>query len=306
MLNNETRELLVEAYKNYTAKELSEIFNIHISSVYRIVKQKRDTGCVKLQTNKRGRKSVLTEKDLKNISGLIDSQPDITINEIIEKLELKATNETVRKAVIKMGYKYKKKSLHASERERPDVIYERKNWIGHLPEYDKNRLVFIDESGVNTDLARIYGRAIDGERCVDKVPLNTPQNTTILSSVRYNGETVYTVYQGGTTSDKFADYLKNTLAPTLHKDDIVIMDNMRTHHSKEVKKIIEELKINVVYLPPYSPDFNPIEKMWSKIKSILRKLKVRVLENLPDAIKYSFSKVCESDCLGWFHSCFIY
>ncbi len=67
---------------------------------------------------------------------------------------------------------------------------------------------------------------------------------------------------------------------------------------KEVKKIIEELKINVVYLPTYSPDFNPIEKMWFKIKSILRKLKVRVLENLPDAIKYSFSKVCESDCLG--------
>ena len=119
MLDNETRELLVKAYKNYTAKELSEIFNIHISSIYRIVKQKRDTGCIKLQTNKRGRKSVLTEKDFKNISGLIDSQPDITINEIIEKSELKATNETVGKAVIKMGYKYKKKPLHASERERP-------------------------------------------------------------------------------------------------------------------------------------------------------------------------------------------
>ncbi len=101
-LDNETRELLVKAYKNYTAKELSGIFNIHISSVYRIVKQKIDTGCVKLQTNKRGRKSVLTEKDFKNISGLIDSQPDIIINEIIEKLELKATNETVGKAVIKM------------------------------------------------------------------------------------------------------------------------------------------------------------------------------------------------------------
>ena len=188
----------------------------------------------------------------------------------------------------------------------PGVIYERKNWIEHLPGYDKNKLVFIDESGVNTDLTRIYGRAIDGKRCAGKVPLNTPQNTTILSSVRYNGKTVYTVYQGGTTSDKFAGYLKNILAPDLHKDDIVIMDNMRTHHSKEVKRIIEELKINVVYLPPYSPDFNPIEKMWSKIKSVLRKLKVRVLESLPDAIKYSFSKVCEADCQGWFHSCFIY
>ena len=188
----------------------------------------------------------------------------------------------------------------------PDVARERKNWIECLPEYDKNNFVFIDESGINTDLTRIYGRAIDGERCIDKVPLNTPQNTTILSSVRYNGETVYTVYQGGTTSDKFSDYLKNILAPTLHKNDIVVMDNMRTHRSKEVKKVIEELKINVVYLPPYSPDFNPIEKMWSKIKSVLRKLKARDLNNLPEAVRYSFSTICASDCLGWFNSCFIY
>ena len=188
----------------------------------------------------------------------------------------------------------------------PAVVRERKNWIECLLGYDKNNFVFIDESGVNTDLTRIYGRAIDGERCVDKVPLNTPQNTTILSSVRYNGETVYTVYQGGTTSDKFSDYLNNILAPALHKNDIVVMDNMRTHRSKEVKKVIEELKINVVYLPPYSPDFNPMEKMWSKIKSVLRKLKIRIIENLPDAIKYSFSKVCASDCLGWFNACFIY
>lgn len=76
------------------------------------------------------------------------------------------------------------------------------------------------------------------------------------------------------------------------------MNNMRTHNSKKVKKVIEELEINVVYLPPYSPDFNPIEKMWSKIKSILRKLKIRALENLPEAVRYSFSTVYTSDCLG--------
>ncbi len=92
-----------------------------------------------------------------------------------------------------------------------------------------------------------------------------------------NGEHAYTTYQGGTTNENFIDYLKNVLAPTLREDDIVVMDNMRTHHSKAVKKIIEELKLNVIYLPPYSPDFNPIEKMWSKIKAVLRKLKIRVL-----------------------------
>lgn len=113
---------------------------------------------------------------------------------------------------------------------------------------------------------------------------------------------MYTSYQGGTTKDKFIGYLKNVLAPALKKVDTVIMDNMRTHHSKEIKKVMEDLKINVVYLLPYTPDLNPIEKMWSKIKSILRKLKARDLSILSEVIGYAFSKICVSDCIGWFHS----
>ena len=140
-----------------------------------------------------------------------------------------------------------------------------------MSDYDRNKLVFLDESGVNIDLTRIYGCAAGGRRCIGKKPLNTPENTTILSSIRLNGETMYTSYQGETTKDKFIGYLENVLAPVLKKYYIVIMDNMRTHNSKEVKKVIKDLKINVVYLLPYSPDMNPIEKMWSKIKSILRK-----------------------------------
>ena len=87
-----------------------------------------------------------------------------------------------------------------------------------ITQCEADKLVFLDESGVNTDLSRRYGRAIGGERSVDKTPLNTPANTTILSSVRRNGETAYTIYSGGTTREKFLDYLKNTLIPTLHED----------------------------------------------------------------------------------------
>lgn len=184
----------------------------------------------------------------------------------------------------------------------PDVDVKRKTWTENLPKYDKDNFVFLDESGINTNLTRIYGRAAGGNRCVDRTPLNTPKNTTILSSVRLNGETAYTTYQDGTTKDKFIDYLKNVLAPTLHEGDIVVMDNMRTHHSNAVREVIEELKINVIFLPPYSPDFNPIEKMWSKIKSVLRKLKIRDLNLLSDAIEYAFSCVTSSDCYGWFCS----
>lgn len=140
---------------------------------------------------------------------------------------------------------------------------------------------------------------------MDSAPINTPQNTTILSSIRPDGQTAYTTYQGGTTKDKFIDYLKDILAPTLRKGDVVIMDNMRTHHSKEVKRVLEDLKIKAIFLPAYSPDFNPIEKMWSKIKSVLRKLKVRTLDALSNAIHSAFSMISSSDCQGWFSSCYV-
>ena len=163
----------------------------------------------------------------------------------------------------------------------PDVVQKRNEWLENIDSYDADTLVFLDESGVNIDMTRRYGRAVGKARAVDKTPESTPTNTTILSSVRLNGDTAYTTYSGGTTGDVFVDYLENILIPTLHKGDIVI------------------------YLPPYSPDFNPIEKMWSKIKSILRKLKARTLDALPDAIETAFSAVHPSDCMGWFKSCFV-
>ncbi len=184
----------------------------------------------------------------------------------------------------------------------PDVVEKRNEWLKMIPQLDKSKLVFLDESSVNTNFTRIRGRSLGGTRCVDNVPLSTPKNTTILSSIRWNGETAYTTYQGGTTCEKFTNYLKNVLAPTLRESDIVVMDNMRTHHAKAVEKVIEELKLNVIYLPPYSPDFNPIEKMWSKIKAVLRRIKVRIPSDLSDAINIAFSSVTQSDCFGWFSS----
>lgn len=184
----------------------------------------------------------------------------------------------------------------------PDVKEKRKAWVKTIIEYPPEKLVFLDESGVNTDMTRIYGRAIGGARAVDNAPINTPANTTILSSIRLNGETVYTTYNGGTTGDKFVDYLKNILIPTLSKGDVIIMDNMRSHHVKAVREVIENVKMILLYLPPYSPDLNPIEEMWSKVKAVLRKLKIRVSTELPAAIHSAFSCITSEDCHGWFNS----
>lgn len=172
-----------------------------------------------------------------------------------------------------------------------------------MPENDVNKLVFLDESGLNTDMTRRYARSKSNERAVDGVPVNTPCSTTILSSIRLNGKTAHIVYQGGTTAQRFAEYLKETLLPTLSTDDVIIMDNMRSHHAKAVKALLEASGIRYLYLPPYSPDLNPIEKMWLKVKACLRKQKVRIPSQLPNAIESAFSSVCPSDCLGWFRSC---
>ncbi len=163
-----------------------------------------------------------------------------------------------------------------------------------------DRLVFLDESGINTDLTRLYGRAPSSQRVVDHTPLNTPKTTTVLSSIRLNGEKAFTTYQGGTTGERFVTYLKETLLPTLHSGDIVVMDNMRSHHVKAVRDVLEDKGMFLFYLPPYSPDLNPIEKMWSKVKAILRGWKIRSLDALPAALASAMDIISVPDCHHWF------
>ena len=185
-----------------------------------------------------------------------------------------------------------------------DVEEKRKLWKENITAELAEHLVFLDESGVNTDMTRRYGRAQASERCVGHAPLNTPQTTTVLSSIRFNGEKAFTTYQGGTTGERFVAYLKDTLLPTLHPGDIVVMDNMRSHHVKAVGDLLAAKGMVPLYLPPYSPDLNPIEKMWSKVKAILRSWEIRTLDALPDAIRRALDLVSVQDCQHWFAASF--
>lgn len=190
--------------------------------------------------------------------------------------------------------------VHASERERPDVKAKRELWIEMMPSVSGSKLVFLDESGVNTDMARRYGRAASKERVVDHVPLNTPKSTTIISSIRLDGTTVSAVFEGAINGERFREYLTEHLVPTLKAGDWVVMDNLASHKVTGVADIIREAGAIPAYLPPYSPDLNPIEMMWSKIKAILRKLRLRTLEELLIAIPIALGCINPSDCAGWF------
>jgi transposase len=165
------------------------------------------------------------------------------------------------------------------------------------------RLVFIDESGAKTNMTRLYGRAMAGQRAVDDTSSGHWCTTTMISSVRFDGSTACMVVDGATTKDIFEAYVEQILLPTLKAGDIVILDNLSAHKSQHVRELIESIGAELCYLPAYSPDLNPIEKMWSKIKSILRTLKAKTQEALINAIAKALEKVTASDAKGWFESC---
>lgn len=168
---------------------------------------------------------------------------------------------------------------------------------------DLGRLVFVDESGAKTNMTRLYGRAIAGQRAVDDTPCGHWCTTTMISSVRLNGSTACMVVDGATTKAIFEAYVELILLPTLREGDIVVLDNLAAHKSEQILKLIESAGAQLWYLPAYSPDLNPIEKMWSKIKSILRTLKARTKEALIYAIAKALDMVTANDAKGWFESC---
>ena len=190
-----------------------------------------------------------------------------------------------------------------ANRSVPDVAEKRKAWNGIISGFSTNNLVFLDESGCNTDMTRRYAYAQGGSRAVDSAPLSKPKNTTILSSIQLDGSLHYTTFSGGTTVEKFNQYLVNDLLPYLNPDSVLVMDNMKSHHAKAIKQLLEKAKVRYIFLPPYSPDLNSIENLWSKVKALLRKFKARTLETLPDAIQRAFRAVTLSDCSGWFCAC---
>jgi transposase len=188
-----------------------------------------------------------------------------------------------------------KKSLRASEQGRADVKQAREQWQRTQSSLDASKLVFLDESGAKTNMTRLRGRAKAGQRCIDDTPHGHWYTTTLISSVRLDGSTACMAIDGATTGE--------ILCPTLKPGDIVILDNLGAHKRQAAIDAIESTGAEVRFLPPYSPDLNPIEKMWSKIKEFLRAAKARTQETLYNAIAAALKTITSKDAIGWFQSC---
>lgn len=163
--------------------------------------------------------------------------------------------------------------------------------------------MFLDESGAKTNMTRLRGRAQRGQRVYASSPQGHWYTTTMISSIRLNGSTACMAINAATDTEVFRTYVEQVLCPSLCNGDIVIMDNLSSHKSGPTIELIEATGADVLFLPAYSPDFNPIEKMWSKVKESLRAAEARNQEELVNAIGQALAKVTAQDAINWFASC---
>lgn len=193
-----------------------------------------------------------------------------------------------------------KKTAHAAERERPDVLTRCEAWFEAQTDLDPARLVFVDESWASTNMARRYGRCPRGERLRMSVPHGHWKTTTLIVGLRLDGIAAPFVIDCPVNREVFETWVARVLAPDLRAGDVVIMDNLSSHKGPRVRELIESAGARLLYLPPYSPDFNPIEHAFAKLKALIRKAAPRTLEALWETIGKVVNLVTPSECENMF------
>jgi transposase len=183
------------------------------------------------------------------------------------------------------------------------VKAKRDEWVATQPALDPAKLVFLDETGASTAMTRSHGRCPRGERLVMDVPHGHWKTTTFVVALTLGGLAAPTVVDGAMTGDLFVAYVAQQLAPTLKAGDVVVMDNLSSHHRAGVRAAIEAAGAELRYLPPYSPDLNPIEKAFSKLKSLLRKAAKRTITELESYLGEALDAFSPEECANYFRSC---
>ncbi len=198
-----------------------------------------------------------------------------------------------------MGLSFKK-SLQAAEQDRPDVAARRRIWRAARRFIDPERLVFIDETGVNTKMIRLYGRAPRGQRLKAKAPFGHWMTITFVAGLRLSGVSAPWVLDGPMDGAAFRTYIHHALAPALEAGDIVVMDNLPAHKVAGIAEAIRRQGAQLFYLPPYSPDMNPIEMAFAKLKALLRQDPVRNVEALWQRIGTLLDDFKPEECANYF------
>jgi transposase len=307
--SNDLRTKIIEAYQKKVGslRKLAERFSVSFSFVARLIKRFRETGSVAPKPHRGGAKSKLDLVDLFTLRDLSNEHPDATLAELselfFEQTGIRVNGSTIARKLKQLRISRKKKTFHASERDTPEVQQERKEFQEDKPNMPVSKLIFIDESGINTGMARTYGRAPIGQRVEGAKPRNTGANISLVGALRLSGITAIMMLQGAIDGAAFTPFVEDLLVPTLRPGDLVLIDNLNIHKGKEVEKAIQATRAELKYLPRYSPDFSPLENCWSKLRELLRGMAARTVETLEESVKNALNQITEKDVRGWFKHC---
>ncbi len=285
-----------------TQAEAAQLLKVSETTVKRYVRQRRETGHVRPKPIP-GRPPTKRAPLEAQLQPQLEKQPDATLQEHCDTWEahsgIKVSISTMSRAIEHVKWTRKKKYFKKVERKEA----ERSQWREQTQELDASKLVFLDESGSNIALTRLYARAPKGKRAQGSIPRNRGKNLTLMASLSLRGMGEALILDGAANTEVFEIYIEQILAPSLQPGQMVIMDNLSIHKGKKVRQLIEARGCQVLFLPPYSPDLSPIEEAFSKIKAFLRRVGARTREALQEALEQALLTITETDASGWFRHC---
>jgi len=304
-MSRDIREKVVKAIKGgMSRRQAAARFDVGPATAVRWAKRVETTGNVAPMKMGGDRRSQRIEAHAEFLLKEIKTKPDTTIMELRDKLRerhgLSFGYGTVWRFLARHKITRKKKTGHASEQEREDVEASREAWFEGQLDLDPRKLVFIDETSISTSMARRFGWAPRGERCRASIPFGHWKTTTFVAGLRVDRIDAPMMIDGALDGEAFRAYVEQFLAPTLSTGDTVVMDNVPLHKVAGVGEAIAAKGASVLYLPAYSPDFDPIEKFFSKFKSILQRIAARTTDALEAAVAEALRTVTPDECRNYF------
>lgn len=280
-------------------REIAALFRVSASFVSRLLHRRRDAGTLAPVPHGGGPTPVLSPADQQRLGRLAGEHNDDTLEQLKRRGRFGCSLTTIWRSLRRQRLTYKKKTRHADERDRPDVQRKRRSFRRRVKRVDPERLVFVDETGVTTAMTPAYGWAPRGERAVGSAP-GAWESVTVIAALGLDGVRAPLASSGSTDSAAFESYVEQALAPELRAGDVVVWDNLSPRQTRAAAAAVRHAGARLLPLPPYSPDYTPIEEMWSKMKAYLRRVAARTKGDLYDALGEALRGVTASDILGWF------
>ena len=306
--SNDLRQRILNFSLDHSITETAKMFNVSRNMVFSLKKRFFETGSINPRESTRKYQRLISSDGESYLQALISIESDLTLEELINRYEeeygIRVSIGTMFNTLSRLGFTYKKKTF-IDPKKATEKNEELKNEYDlKLADIPPEKRFYLDETGTYLNLSPIYGRSLCGEPLYDVKPTHSGGTINTIAILSEDGILAPYSYTTTMTSSVFIEYLDIHVLPILTNGQTLIMDNLKVHHAKNVKAYLNEKGINVLYLPAYSPELNPIEEAFSKIKNYIKRKKAWTLNKLESVIKDAFNTITKDDARGYFNHAF--